>query len=62
MRLLLEKGANWRWGLFSMDIPGRVGYQCSKYYRKMVKEKKIYDPNYILGGNSLRFKRWRDES
>src|SRR4051812_19926888 len=26
-------GANGQWGIFAMKIPGRVGYQCSNFYR-----------------------------
>ena len=29
--------ANYEWGTFSISIPGRVGYQCSNYYRSLVK-------------------------
>jgi hypothetical protein len=25
-------------GLFSMHIPGRVGYQCSNFYRSLIKQ------------------------
>lgn len=28
-----EVGVSGKWGLFSMTIPGRVGYQCSNFYR-----------------------------
>ena len=28
-----EVGVNHKWGIFSMSIPGRVGYQCSNFYR-----------------------------
>lgn len=28
-----EVGVNGQWGIFSMAIPGRVGYQCSNFYR-----------------------------
>jgi hypothetical protein len=28
-----EIGVNGQWGIFSMIIPGRVGYQCSNFYR-----------------------------
>lgn len=28
-----EIGVNGQWGIFSMVIPGRVGYQCSNFYR-----------------------------
>lgn len=45
---LNEIGANGQWGLFSMTIPGRVGYQCSNYYRLLVETNQINDPNYVL--------------
>ncbi|KAF9982869.1 hypothetical protein BGZ65_002417 [Modicella reniformis] len=45
---LEEIGANGQWGIFSMTIPGRVGYQCSNYYRLLVETNQITDPNYVL--------------
>jgi len=57
MKLLLEKGANNSWGIFSKGIPGRVGYQCSNYYRQLVKHYKIWDPNYWCDGTKMYFKR-----
>ncbi|ORZ13419.1 hypothetical protein BCR41DRAFT_355701 [Lobosporangium transversale] len=45
---LAEIGANGQWGIFSMTIPGRVGYQCSNYYRLLVETNQIQDPNYVL--------------
>jgi hypothetical protein len=45
---LKEMGANGQWGVFSMVIPGRVGYQCSNYYRQLIETNKIKDPNYVL--------------
>ncbi|KAI9591096.1 hypothetical protein BDF19DRAFT_456399 [Syncephalis fuscata] len=45
---LKEMGANGQWGVFSIAIPGRVGYQCSNYYRQLVETNKIQDPNYVL--------------
>lgn len=33
MERLKTEGANHKWGEFSAKIPGRVGYQCSNYYR-----------------------------
>ncbi|PVU95956.1 hypothetical protein BB561_001485 [Smittium simulii] len=45
---LAEIGANGQWGIFSMSIPGRVGYQCSNYYRYLIENNKIKDPNYVL--------------
>jgi hypothetical protein len=40
--------ANYEWGTFSISIPGRVGYQCSNYYRSLVKNGVIQDENYML--------------
>jgi len=62
MQLLLTKGANRKWGLFSMNLPGRVGYSCANYYRSLVKQRKIWDPNYSYDGKSLRFKRGQNET
>ncbi|OMH82857.1 hypothetical protein AX774_g3652 [Zancudomyces culisetae] len=45
---LAEIGANGQWGIFSMVIPGRVGYQCSNYYRYLIESKQLVDPNYVL--------------
>merc|ERR1719285_481645 len=62
MEVLLEKGANKNWGLFSINIKGRVGYQCSNYYRLLVKHIKIWDPNYWYDGRLLHFKRNTDRT
>eukprot|EP00033_Pygsuia_biforma_P003848 GCRY01004216.1.p1 GENE.GCRY01004216.1~~GCRY01004216.1.p1 ORF type:complete len:476 (-),score=70.01 GCRY01004216.1:14-1441(-) len=48
MKRLEEMGANGQWGLFSIPIPGRVGYQCSNYYRALLKSGKIEDDNYSI--------------
>ncbi|KAI8997410.1 hypothetical protein BDB01DRAFT_771026 [Pilobolus umbonatus] len=45
---LEELGANGQWGIFAMKIPGRVGYQCSNFYRLLVETNQITDPNYVL--------------
>lgn len=34
------------WGLFSIPIRGRVGYQCSNFYRLLIKNKKVEDDHY----------------
>lgn len=34
-----------------MKIPGRVGYQCSNFYRLLLETKQITDPNYVLDEN-----------
>lgn len=46
MERLMEMGANEQWGIFSEEIEGRVGYQCSSYYRKLLERGWIMDPNY----------------
>ncbi|KAJ3056246.1 hypothetical protein HK097_007606 [Rhizophlyctis rosea] len=43
-----ELGADGQWGIFSMAIPGRVGYQCSNFYRHLVKSGEIKDHNYVI--------------
>ncbi|KAG0182019.1 hypothetical protein DFQ29_006137 [Apophysomyces sp. BC1021] len=45
---LKEMGANTQWGLFSMAVPGRVGYQCSNFYRLLIETNQVQDPNYVL--------------
>ena len=34
------------WGIFSKEIPGRVGYQCASFYRMLLKEGVIVDDKY----------------
>ena len=31
-----------------MAIPGRVGYQCSNFYRQLLEKHEIIDPNYYI--------------
>jgi hypothetical protein len=31
-----------------MAIPGRVGYQCSNFYRHLIEKNIVQDPNYVL--------------
>ncbi|CAO3601179.1 unnamed protein product [Absidia cylindrospora] len=45
---LEQVGANGQWGHFAMTIPGRVGYQCSNFYRLLVENGEVDDPNYVL--------------
>jgi hypothetical protein len=45
-----EKGiVEGRWGIFSEKIPGRVGYQCSNFYRKLILDGVIKDSSYRIG-------------
>lgn len=47
--------SNPQWGIFSMAIPGRVGYQCANYYRNLVLEGKIDDPRYKVIDGKLKY-------
>ena len=38
----------YQWGSFSKNIPGRVGYQCSNYYRTLIKSGEVVDENYMM--------------
>ena len=37
------------WGLFSLAIPGRVGYQCSNFYRMLIETGEMTDSRYVRG-------------
>ena len=43
-----------------MQIPGRVGYQCSNYYRQLIKEGVIRDENYSFDENGKLVFKFRD--
>jgi len=58
MLRVMEHGVNQQWGCFSKAIKGRVGYQCSNYWRQMMKDGWVKDPNYwIRADGSFQFKR-----
>ena len=38
---------DYKWGMFSKSIPGKVGYQCSNYYRTLIKSGEVEDSNYM---------------
>jgi hypothetical protein len=40
-----------QWGLFSMGMKGRVGYQCANFYRKLVQSGEINDATYLHDKN-----------
>jgi hypothetical protein len=45
------------WGLFAVPMRGRLGYQCSNFYRLLVKDHKVEDDRYeVLPDGKLRFK------
>jgi len=58
---LIAGGVDYRWGLLSMQMPGRVGYQCSNYYRKLVQDGALKDPNYVIEEGKLKFLRSADK-
>ena len=45
-----------------MNIPGRVGYQCSNFYRQLIKEGEIKDDNYTFDKNGKLVFKFRDKS
>lgn len=42
-----------QWGIFSQAIPGRVGYQCANFYRKLIANKEIEDPSYFTDEDGI---------
>lgn len=44
------------WGLFSIPICGRVGYQCSNFLRHLIVEGKVKDSRYVVEDGKLKFK------
>lgn len=44
---------NGEWGLFSRALPGRVGYQCSNFYRKLIDRGELYDPKYVRSTDGM---------
>ena len=43
-----------------MNIPGRVGYQCSNFYRQLIKEGEIKDENYSFDKDGKLVFKFRD--
>ncbi|CAO3596085.1 unnamed protein product [Absidia cylindrospora] len=48
LKRVKQVGANSQWGIFSMAIPGRVGYQCSNFYRLLIETGELFDDNYVI--------------
>ena len=40
-----------KWGIFSLGVPGRVGYQCSNFYRLLISNGELSDSRYIIGAD-----------
>lgn len=38
-----------QWGIFSLGVPGRVGYQCSNFYRLLIMSGELTDSRYVFG-------------
>merc|ERR1712154_356892 len=47
-------GVNNEWGFWSMPISGRVGYQCSNYWRKLIDGGQVEDENYVVNNKGKR--------
>jgi len=57
MERVMECGVNVKWGIFSSVIPGRIGYVCSNYWRTLIKDGWVKDPNYwVCYDGSTKFK------
>ncbi|KAI9241387.1 MAG: hypothetical protein BYD32DRAFT_58055 [Podila humilis] len=41
------------WGVFSMGVSHKAGYQCSSYYRKLLENKTLTDPAYAWENGKL---------
>ncbi|KAG0252431.1 hypothetical protein BG011_006984 [Mortierella polycephala] len=41
------------WGIFSMRVSHKAGYQCSSYYRKLLENKALTDPSYAWENGKL---------
>src|SRR5690554_6419635 len=41
------------WGIFSMRVSHKAGYQCSSYYRKLLENKALMDPSYAWENGKL---------
>ena len=48
METAKKYGLGDKWGLFSSHVPGRVGYQCANFYRKLLSDGDFYDFNYKI--------------
>jgi len=48
LKTLKKENGLTQWGIFSKAIPGRVGYQCSNFYRQLLKHGQIKDEDYYL--------------
>ena len=46
--VVIKDGVDYRWGILSIKVPGRVGYQCSNYYRLLIEKGVLSDPNYTM--------------
>eukprot|EP01084_Bolivina_argentea_P287267 492896_1 len=57
MARVMECGVNVEWGFFSECIEGRVGYQCSNYWRKLMDDGSVEDANYVMENKDGKMKR-----
>lgn len=41
------------WGMFSVGVPNKAGYQCCAYYKRLILLRKIKDPAFTIKGGKL---------
>jgi hypothetical protein len=44
-----------QWGVFSREIPGRVGYQCANFYRMLLEQGELTDPRYVISRGKAKY-------
>ena len=59
MERVLELGVNEKWGLWSKTIPGRIGYCCSNYMKRMREREDVTDLNYYFDKNKGDLAKWK---
>jgi len=53
----------YKWGLFSKNIPGKVGYTCGNYYRSLIQSGDVVDGNYMVDASGqMRFEQVNTET
>lgn len=57
LKRIEEMGVSGQWGIFSMAIPGRVGYQCANFYRQLLENNEIEDTRYAPDESKKRVKK-----
>ena len=48
-----DRGVNDKWGIFSKPIPERVGYQCERYWKRLIEKRTVKDLNCFKRGTGI---------